>query len=170
MLDDAAMVPAGLRHERFVLAPLTTATASLDYAAYLTSPDVIRTHSDGRWPVEGFTFSDDLELVARHEDDHQSRRAFTFVLLSPSGTEALGCVYLNSLREYLLRVEAPRQLVDEWPLAAHAFRVLPGERSSCAALDRLGLRKLRLSFLGDERPYLWYWRSIWQLSRGATES
>lgn len=116
MLDDEAMVPTGLLHERFVAAPLTTTTAALDYASYVASPDVIRVHSDGRWPIEGFTFSDDLELVAQHEDDHMNRRAFTFVLLTPSETEALGCLYMNPLREYLSRAEAPRQLVDETPL------------------------------------------------------
>ena len=194
MLDDEAMVPTGLLHERFVATPLTTTTAALDYASYVASPDVIRAHSDGRWPIEGFTFSDDLELVAQHEDDHKSRRAFTFVLLTPSGTEALGCLYVNPLREYLSRAEAPRHLVDEtpldsamvtfwlrqdqqetnlaevvvevvndwlrdeWPLPTHAFRVLPGERSSCSALDRLDLRKARLALPGDERPYIWYQR------------
>ena len=192
MLDDKAMVPTGLRHERFVAVPLTTTTAALDYASYMASPEVIRAHSDGRWPVEGFTFSDDLELVAKHEDDHKSRRAFTFVLLVPSWSEALGCLYINPLREYLLRAQAPRHLVDEtpldsamvtfwlrqdqqhtdlaevvvkavndwilneWPLSAHLFRVLPGERSSCVALDGLGWRKLVLALPGEERPYIWY--------------
>lgn len=192
MLDDKALAPTGLRHERFVAVPLTTTTAALDYASYMASPDVIRAHSDGRWPVDGFTFSDDLELVGKHEDDHKNRRAFTFVLLTPSGTAALGCLYLNPLREYLLRAEAPRRLVDEtpldsamvtfwlrqdqqdtglaeavvkavndwildeWPLTAHFFRVLPGERSSCVALDRLGLRMVRLALPGEARPYIWY--------------
>ena len=192
MLDDQAVPPGGLRHERFVAVPLTTATAALDYASYMASPDVIRVHSDGRWPVEGFTLADDLELVSKHEDDHKSRRAFTFVLLTPSGAAALGCLYLNPLRDYLLRAEAPRQLVDEtpldaamvtfwlrqdqqhtglaevvveavndwildeWPVSAHLFRVLPEERSSCAALDGLGLRKVRLALPGEKRPYVWY--------------
>lgn len=102
------VVPSGLRHQRFVAAPLTATTAPLDYASYMASPDVIRAHSDGRWSVEGFTFSDDLELVAKHEDDHKSRRAFTFVLLTPSGTDALGCLYMSPLREYLLRATSPR--------------------------------------------------------------
>jgi hypothetical protein len=84
VLDDKAVSPEGLRHERFVAVPLTTATAALDYASYMASPDVIRVHSDGRWPVDGFTLADDLELVSQHEDDHHSRRAFTFVLLTPS--------------------------------------------------------------------------------------
>ncbi|WP_122816613.1 hypothetical protein [Nocardioides pantholopis] len=192
MLDDDAVVPSGLRHERFVLTPLTMDTAALDYASYMASPDVIRVHSDGRWPVQGFTFSEDLELVAQHEADHKSRRSFAFVLIAPSGAEALGCLYFNPLREYLSRAEAPRHLVDktpfdsamvtfwlrqdqqntdlaeivvetvnewiidEWPLAEHHFRVLPAERSSCAALDRLSLRKVCLALPGDERPYIWY--------------
>ena len=49
------------------LTPLTTATAALDYVSYMASPNVIQTHSDGRWPVQGFTFWEDLELVAQHE-------------------------------------------------------------------------------------------------------
>ncbi|MCD4527233.1 GNAT family N-acetyltransferase [Nocardioides sp. cx-173] len=195
MLDDAAVIPTGLRHERFVMTPLTADTAAVDYACYMASPDVIRTHSDGRWPGQGFSFSDDLELVAQHEDDHKRRHAFTYVILTPSGTEALGCLYMNPLREYLIRAEAPGHLVDqtpldtamvtfwlrqdqqdtglaevvvkavndwildEWPLAGHLFRVLPGERSSCVALDRLGLQRVRLDLSGDERPYIWYRRS-----------
>ena len=192
MLDDKAVVPMGMRHERFVVTPLTTETAALDYACYMASPDVIEVHSDGRWPVRGFTFSDDLELVAQHEDDHERRHAFTFVLLTPSGTEALGCLYMSRLRDYLSRAEAPPHLVeetprdsamvtfwlrqdqqdtdlaevvvkavndwilDEWPLTSHVFRVLPGERSSCVALDRAGLRKVRLAHPSDKRPYVWY--------------
>lgn len=92
MLDETESIPSGLRHERFVATPLTTVTAALDYASYTASPDVIRIHSDGRWPVEGFTFADDLELVSRHQADHENRRAFTFVLLAPSLDEALGCL------------------------------------------------------------------------------
>lgn len=115
MLDGEAVVPAALRHGGFVAVPLTTATAALDYACYMASPDVIRIHSDGRWPVEGFTIAQDLALVAEHEDDHRRRRAFTFVLLAPSETEALGCLYLNPLREYLLRAGAPNHVVGETP-------------------------------------------------------
>lgn len=193
MLDPMAPVPLGLRHERFVAAPLTAATAALDYASYMASPDVIRVHSDGRWPVEGFTFAEDLELVAQHEADHENRRAFAFVLLVPSLTEALGCLYVNPFREYLQRAGADPQLLEstpsasamvtfwlrqsqqdtgladvvveavndwlvtEWPLQTHLFRVLPAERSSCAALDRMNnLHRFSLTLPGEPRPYLWY--------------
>lgn len=196
MLDPNVPVPSELRHEQFVATPLTTATAELDYAAYMASPDIIRVHSDGRWPLEGFTLADDLDLVARHEADHEERRAFTFVLLSPSRTEGLGCVYVNPLRDYLRRVGADPQVMDrmpsssavvtfwlrqdrhdtglaemvveavhewllsEWPLTTHLFRVLPDERSSRRALDRLDLRTIHLDLPGEPRPYLWYQPSI----------
>ena len=192
MIDQRAPLPTGLRHERFVAVPLTSATAALDYSAYVASPDVIRTHSDGRWPVEGFTLADDLELVAVHEDEHRRRRAFTFVLLTPSETEALGCLYLNPLRDYLVRTGAPRQVIDgtprdsamvtfwlrqdhrttgladdvveavdawlrdEWPLERALFRVLPAERGSRSALERLGLGRVELELPGEPRPYLWF--------------
>ena len=75
MFDARAPVPCRLEHPRFAALPLTRDTAALDYAAYMASPEVIRLHSDGRWSVEGFTFADDQELVARHEADHASRRS-----------------------------------------------------------------------------------------------
>lgn len=48
-------VPEKLSTPAFVLQPLGVAEAALDYAAYMASPDVIRRHSGGRWPVDGFT-------------------------------------------------------------------------------------------------------------------
>lgn len=192
MLDADASVPSGLTHERFVATPLTTDLAALDYAAYMASPDVVRIHSDGRWPVDGFTLADDLKLVTQHQADHVSHRAFTFVLLAPSRSEALGCLYLNPLRKYLRRVQAEQHVVDafpstsamvtfwlrqdqqdtglavavveaahdwllnDWPLAMHLFRVLPDERSSVMALERLNLPQTHLTLPGEERPYLWY--------------
>jgi hypothetical protein len=117
MLDADVEVPSGLQHPRFVATPLTVANAAIDYAAYMASPEVIRTHSDGRWPVDGFTLLDDLALVAQHEADHVSRRAFTFVLLAPSQAEAFGCLYVNPLRDYLRRVQADPQVVEAFPPA-----------------------------------------------------
>lgn len=118
MLRDHADVPVELEHDRFVASPLTVANAPLDLEAYLASPDVIRTHSDGRWPTAGFTLEDDLELVARHQADHQDRRAFTFTLLAPSRDVATGCLYLNPLHDYLRRSGADAALLGEVPEAA----------------------------------------------------
>ncbi len=118
MLDPDSPVPSGLQHPRFVATPLTTSIAALDYAAYMASPHVVRSHSDGRWPVDGFTFGEDLDLVSKHQADHEHRRAFTFSLLTPSRTESLGCLYLNPLVDYLRRVDAAPELIDAVPSAS----------------------------------------------------
>jgi hypothetical protein len=51
-------VPETLRTPTFVLRPLRVAEAGRDYAAYMSSPEVIRVHSGGHWPVAGFTLAD----------------------------------------------------------------------------------------------------------------
>lgn len=115
MLDADAVAPLELRHPRFVAVPLRAEVAALDYDAYRSSPDVIRAHSDGRWPIEGFTLADDLEQVEQHWRDHQAHRAFAFALLAPARDEGLGCVYLNPLRDYVERVGASAALVASLP-------------------------------------------------------
>jgi RimJ/RimL family protein N-acetyltransferase len=192
VLAEDALVPRGLQHPRFVAVPLTADVAALDYAAYLASPDVVRVHSDGRWPVDGFTLAEDLEQVERHWRDHQAHRAFAFTFLTPSRSEGLGCLYLNPLRDYLGRAGAGAELLDllpaasamvtfwlrqdqqhtglaedvvssvdgwlrrDWPLDTYLFRVLPGERSSCAALEAHGLPQVDLALPAEPRPYRWF--------------
>ncbi|MEX0428117.1 hypothetical protein AB3X52_10850 [Nocardioides sp. DS6] len=98
--------PDRLEHELFTVMPLTPELVDLDLEAYLASPRVIATHSAGRWPVEGFTRENDLALLEQHAADHRAGRAFTYLLLDPAGKRSLGCVYLNPLRDYLVRVGA----------------------------------------------------------------
>ena len=90
MFDPVSPVPSGLQHPRFVATPLTTSIAALDYAAYLASPEVVRTHSDGRWPVDDFTFDDDLALVAQHQADHEHRSALEGLSLRPEQLDLPG--------------------------------------------------------------------------------
>ncbi|MBL7252779.1 hypothetical protein [Paractinoplanes lichenicola] len=118
MFDADATIPAELIHEAFVATPLTAETAELDYAAYMASPDVIRVHSNGRWPVDGFTLDDDRQQVAAHQADHEARRSFAFVLLSPARDESWGCLYLNPLHDYLRRTGADAPTVARFPAPA----------------------------------------------------
>lgn len=138
MLDAHAPVPSRLPHSLFVATPLTTEVAALDYASYMASPEVIRVHSDGRWPVDGFTLSDDLELVAQHQADHESHRGFTFVLLAPSQTEALGCLYLNPLREYLQHAGAAPELLDAHSVGVGDGHLLASSRPAGHGVSRGG--------------------------------
>lgn len=177
--------PAGFRTETFIAEPLTVSNAQLDYECYMASPDVIRIHSDGRWPVTGFSLADDIAMAAAHEIDHQAGRSLAYVLLTPSRNQALGCLYLKPLpildplaahvpsitavvtfwiRQDRQHTDLPRQvaekvnrwILDGWPLGGHVFRVLPTEDSSCSALDAIGCRAIDLDVPGEERPYLWF--------------
>lgn len=178
MLLTSAQPPQELLHDAFTATPLTAELVDLDYAAYLASPDVIRVHSDGRWPVDGFTREQDAAQTARHEADHQARTSFTFLLLDPTRSTALGCLYLNPLRaddrtpRVTFWIRQDRQDTDlpydvvqavdswldnDWPTTGHVFRILPAERSSKAALERAGLRPVSVRQPEDEtRPYLYY--------------
>jgi hypothetical protein len=118
VLVEPTSIPRELVHPRFVATPLTRLTAPLDHASYVASPEVIRVHSDGRWPVEGFTLEAAAEQAARHEADHEAGRAFTYVVLAPGRNEARGCVYVNPLRRYLETVGAPPALLDTTPAAS----------------------------------------------------
>jgi len=145
----------------------------------MASPDVIRTHSDGRWPLDGFTLAQDLALVEQHEIDHRAGRSFAFVLLTPSQDQAVGCVYLNPPPAQLptnsaritfwirqsrqhtdlatqVAVDVNRWLLDDWPLDAHVFRLLPSEQSSVAALKATGCRRIDIDEPAQTRPYLWF--------------
>ncbi|GAA1768927.1 hypothetical protein GCM10009795_013980 [Nocardioides hankookensis] len=140
-----------LEHARFVAVPLTPDVAALDYDAYVASPDVIRVHSDGRWPVDGFTLEDELREVRQHQVDHEADRSFAFALLTPSGDRSLGCVYVNRLHDYLSRVDAPPGLLAAFraPSAMVTFWLRQDEQTTgladvvVAAVD---------AWLSDEWP------------------
>jgi RimJ/RimL family protein N-acetyltransferase len=99
-------IPDTLRTPTFVLRPLNVAVASIDYEAYMASPDVIRVHSGGRWPVDGFTLEDERRELTEHERRHRERRDFAFVLLTPDEATGLGCVYILPLLPFLRRYAA----------------------------------------------------------------
>jgi hypothetical protein len=142
VLSSGAPMPSGLVHPAFAAVPLSPANVHLDFAAYMASPAVIRVHSDGRWPIDGFTLEDDESQAAAHYAAHQARRAFTFLLLDPSRSQSLKAF--------------SGWLATDWPLARCLFRILPGERSSRRALERLQLRPVELLLPDEARPYLWF--------------
>lgn len=103
-------LPSELITSWFVARPLRADDAAIDHAAYIASPDTIRAHSGGRWPIANFTVDDNCVLVAQHERDHDARHNFTFVLLTPDQQHSLGCCYLLPLVPFLRRGDAPADL------------------------------------------------------------
>ncbi|MGD9958599.1 hypothetical protein [Nocardioides sp.] len=115
MLNARTRAPHGLVRTAFIATPLTTDLVEPDYNAYMASPEVIGAHSDGRWPIDGFTLDDNRALVAIHQADHEAGRAFTYLLMNPTRTQSLGCLYLNPLRDYLVRVGAAPETLQQFP-------------------------------------------------------
>jgi hypothetical protein len=77
----------------------------------MASPEVIRIHSGGRWPVDGFTLVQEQHELVLHEARHRAKPDFAFILLTSDETHALGCVYVLPLVPFLRHVAAPAALL-----------------------------------------------------------
>ena len=87
-------IPEGLATDDFVLRPITTADAEMDYAAVMESRDFLETWEQTGWPEVDFTVAANLEDMLKLERRHASRESFTYTIVNPAGTECLGCVYI----------------------------------------------------------------------------
>ena len=100
-----ASVPDELIGEHFILRPLRPAHAKMDFDALMASKELLRRWSQTDWPADDFTLEQNCADLARHEEDHQHRRAFTFTVLDLSGEACLGCVYVVPLARCLNAAE-----------------------------------------------------------------
>lgn len=94
-------VPEILRTDDFVIRPLTPAHVALDYAALMSSKEMLRLWSGSSWPSDGFTLAENETDLAWHWHEHQNRLAFTFTVLNPSEDVCLGCIYIKPITEIL---------------------------------------------------------------------
>jgi hypothetical protein len=125
--NPTASIPETLPTDDFLLRPLNELSADLDYEAYMASPTIIHLHSAGRWQVQGYTLEENQRQTAAHWADHQARRSFAFILLSPDETRSLGCVYFNPLQDFLKRtgiIENP----SNHTFQAHVLSNVPSGR------------------------------------------
>ncbi len=88
-------VPSGLDAPEFGLRPLTPAHVALDYAALMSSREMLRLWSGSPWPADEFTLADNEADLRWHWDEHQRRIAFTYTVLNPTQDACLGCVYIK---------------------------------------------------------------------------
>lgn len=75
----------------FRLSPLSPDKVEEDYAAVMSSADVLR-GLFGDWP-DGLTLEDDLVDLAWHEREFTTRRSFAWIIRDGEGNY-LGCAYL----------------------------------------------------------------------------
>lgn len=92
--DSTEPVPAELRTEEFVLRPIVVDDTEMDYAAVMETREYLRLWRQSTWPEDDFTVEANRTDLVDLEQRHAARRAFTYTVLNPNGTECLGCVYV----------------------------------------------------------------------------
>jgi hypothetical protein len=94
ILESDEPVPVGLRTDEFVLRPITADDAERDYAALMETREQLRLWEQSSWPADDFTVDDNRQDLFGLEQRHAEHRAFTYTVVDPDDTEALGCVYV----------------------------------------------------------------------------
>jgi hypothetical protein len=85
---------AELRTTEFVLRPIVADDAEADHGALMETREYLRLWQQSTWPEDDFTVEANRKDLADLEKRHVERRAFTYTVLDPDGTECLGCVYV----------------------------------------------------------------------------
>ncbi len=94
----------------FLLRPLRRTDVELDYEAVIESAVLLRRWGGGDWPTDDFTLECNLADLAMHEHEHESGLAFIYTMRDLTGSECLGCVYVNRLNE-LIGSPNPAELI-----------------------------------------------------------
>ena len=89
-------VPPSLQTERFVLEPLDSRHAELDFEALMSCRERLREELQwGNWPPPDFTLGANRLDLTRHYGEFQRGEAFAYTVLSPDQSRCLGCIYLE---------------------------------------------------------------------------
>jgi hypothetical protein len=151
-------VPLRVEREGYVLRPLTTQDVENDYDAVMSSRASLRhifAGYDADWPADDMTLEDNYRDLARHQQDFEMRRGFTYTMETPDGSCCLGCVYIYPCQRgpydakvhYWVRdsekvrglEEALGSFLRQWLRDAWPFRrpVFPGRDLSWQAWEAL---------------------------------
>jgi hypothetical protein len=116
-VPDGFEVPVGLATSGFVLEPLGPEHNELDYEAWTSSMEHIRTtpgFAGGSWP-RAMTLDENRRDLERHAEDFRNRKGFTYTVLDPASRDVLGCVYI-----YPARSGDHDASVQSWVRVTHA--------------------------------------------------
>ena len=67
----------------------------------MASKEMLRRWAGGGWPADDFGLEANRADLAEHQNEHDSRVAYTFTMLNPAEDECLGCVYIDPFYRYL---------------------------------------------------------------------
>ena len=82
--------------DQFVLKPLGPELVEIDYAAYMSSIEHIRTtfSTSGSWPHEEISMADAMVDMQNEQRRFEARESFAYAVLTPDQQVELGCVYV----------------------------------------------------------------------------
>ncbi|MCR2763329.1 N-acetyltransferase [Microbacterium sp. zg.B48] len=92
--DPERSIPGELKTGEFSLRPILATDAARDFEAVMETRVDLRVWEQSSWPADDFTVEANRQDLADLERRHVDRRAFTYTVLDPGGTECLGCVYI----------------------------------------------------------------------------
>jgi hypothetical protein len=88
-------VPQQYVGKTYKLVPLGPAVAKLDYEAYMSSVEHIRSTQGGNWPRLGLTMEDQAKDMAGEKAQWDERRSFPYAVLTTDGSREIGCFYIR---------------------------------------------------------------------------
>ena len=95
-VPDSFQPPRTYAGKGYKLAPLGPDVAQLDFNAYMSSIDHIRTTmGGGNWPNANLTMADQAKDMAGEKAQWDGRKSFPYAVLTPDGSKELGCFYIR---------------------------------------------------------------------------
>ncbi len=87
--------PDGFSGDGFVVRPLVPTDVELDYDAVMASREFLyHWEQDPPYPPEDFSVDDNLVDLERMDKAHRTGSRYTYTVMNPDESQALGCVYL----------------------------------------------------------------------------
>ena len=103
--------PHHLKGGQWQLQPLRQANAALTYEATLTYSTALILQSRDTHLAEPYTWQDHLQQLEVVEQEHQTYKSFSFILLNKAASKCLGMVRIMPLRPFLYYNNAPTHLI-----------------------------------------------------------
>lgn len=130
LVPDNFDLPMAFDTDRMHLRPLTINDAVKDYDAVMTSAERLKTvfRQGGDWPT-GLTLEQNLIELGWHQTEFQLKTSFAYSVVSPDGSEIMGCVYFYPTDKADFDVEISmwvRQSRVSEGLDAHLFETVEG--------------------------------------------
>ncbi len=89
-------IPEEQEFKNYKLKKLTVEYVEKDYKAVMSSKKHLRTifSSNDSWPKDDMTIEENYNDLKEHQEEFDSKIAFTYTVLSLDESECLGCVYI----------------------------------------------------------------------------